>query len=88
MPPSLSTQDEDSENLHRKHLREAEQQSGEQAKRKDPGADSGVRAAARTTFRSKNHLVLWKKNRWKRSIKGTSTAKVMQSRREGGLMRL
>lgn len=36
--------------------------------------------------RSKNHFILRKRNKWERSIKGTSTAKVMQSRGEGDLM--
>jgi len=36
--------------------------------------------------RSKNHFILWKRNKWERSVKGTSTAKVMQSQGKGDLM--
>lgn len=33
--------------------------------------------------RSKNHFILWKVNKWERSIKEISTAKVTQRQREG-----
>lgn len=36
--------------------------------------------------RSDNHFTLWKKNKWERRIKGTSTARVMQSQGRGDLM--